>query len=220
MRAARVVLVASTHVAVPDGKELLVSNQHPIHVFINKARYDLPSPAQTGASLKALAGISSTDVLFLQQPHEDQVIANEATVTLKNGDHLHSQPPADYGSVDALLNEAGIPLDRRAVHRNAEGWSLLVISDYELPRGYQPDRVRLLLKLPPAFPDAAPDMFWVSPAVRAPNGGLPRAASGEHLLGQEWQRFSWHLAPGAWQPGVSTLRDYLRCVAARFQRLD
>lgn len=195
-------------------------NPHPIHVFINKAKYDLSSPTLTGASLKALAGISSADVLFLQQPHEDQVIANEASVTLKNGDHLHSQPPADYGSMDALLDEAGIPPDRRAVHRDAAGWSLLVLSDYELPRGYQPDRVRLLLKLPPTFPDAAPDMFWVHPAVRAPNGGLPRAAGGEHLLGQEWQRFSWHLAQGAWKPGASTLRDYLRCVAARFQRLD
>lgn len=197
-----------------------MSNPHPIQVFINKAKYELASPTQTGASLKALAGISPADVLFLQQPHEDQVIANEATVTLKNGDHLHSQPPADYGSLDVLLDEAGIPPDRRAVHRDSAGWSLLVLSEYELPRGYQPDRVRLLLKLPPTFPDAAPDMFWVHPAVRTPNGGLPRAASGEHLLGQEWQRFSWHLAQGAWKPGVSTLRDYLRCVAARFQRLD
>lgn len=194
--------------------------EHPIHVFINKQKFELASAVQTGAGLRALAGISPADVLFLQQPHEDIVVANEVTVTLKNGDHLHSQPPADYGSLDSLLDEAGIPSARRAVHRDAGGWSLLVLSEYELPRGYQPDRVRLLLKLPPTFPDAAPDMFWVYPAVRAPNGGLPRAASTEHLLGEEWQRFSWHLSQGAWKPGVSTLRDFLRCVAARFQRLD
>jgi hypothetical protein len=194
--------------------------EHPIHVFINNQKYELANPIQTGAALKALASIPAADVLFLQQPGEDQVIANEAAVTLKNGDHLHSQPPADYGSLETHLVEAGIQPDRRVVHQDAGGWSLVVLSEYHLPRGYRPDRVQLLLKLPPTFPDAAPDMFWIRPAVHAPNGGLPRGASTEHLLGEEWQRFSWHLSQGAWKPGVSTLRDYMRCVAARFQRFD
>ncbi len=198
--------------------------EHPLHVFINKQKVELPAPTQTGAGLKALADIPLGDVLFLQQPGDDLVIANDAPVTLKNGDHLHSQPPADYGALDTigpdLLQDAGLDVTRAAVHPEPGGWSFLVISDYRLPPGYAPDRVRLLLKLPPTFPDAAPDMFWVSPAVRSPNGCLPRATSPERLLGEEWQRFSWHLAPGAWTPGVSTLRDFLRCVAARFHRLD
>lgn len=199
-------------------------SEHPIHVFINKQKFELLSPTQTGASLKALAGVSLGDVLFLQQPGEDLVVANEASVTLKNGDHLHSQPPADYGALDSvqpdLLQEAGLDLGRSSLHQQPDGWTFLVISGYRLPRGYEPDSVQLLIKLPPTFPDAAPDMFWLWPAVRAPNGSPPRATSAERLLGEEWQRFSWHLAPGGWAPGVSTLRDYLRCVAARFQRLD
>ena len=193
--------------------------EHPIHIFINEQKHEISSPVQTGAGLKALAGIALADVLFLQQPGEDQVIANDASVTLKSGDHLHSQPPADYGSHEALIEEAGFGPGQRTVHQEA-GWSLLVLPEYQLPRGYEPDRVQLLVKLPPTFPDAAPDMFWVRPSVRAPNGGLPRATSAEHALGVEWQRFSWHLSPGAWKPGISTLRDYLRCVAARFHRFD
>jgi hypothetical protein len=68
-----------------------------IHIFINKKKFDLDNPIQTGASLKHLAGILLNDVLFLQQPHEDEVIPNDKEIALKNGDHLHSQPPADYG---------------------------------------------------------------------------------------------------------------------------
>lgn len=68
-----------------------------INVFINRTKYELTNPVQTGRALKQLAGIPLTDVLFLQQPHEDLVIANDSTVTLKSGAHLHSQPPADYG---------------------------------------------------------------------------------------------------------------------------
>jgi len=195
-------------------------SKHPIHVFINKMKYELESPVATGAALKALAGIAPSDVLFLQRPGDDEVVANEVQVTLKNGDHLHSQPPADYGAVDALCLETELGSGRGVLHAAPDGWTLLVVSDYRLPDGYEPTLVQLLLKLPPMFPDAAPDMFWVHPQVRTLGGALPRATSSERLLGQDWQRFSWHLAADAWKPGVSALRDFLRCVAARFQRLD
>ena len=196
-------------------------NEHPIHVFINKKKYDLSDPVQSGAALKQLAGIPLGDVLFLQQPGEDEVIANQAKVTLKNGDHLHSQPPADYGlDASVLVSEAGLAPQRVSLHSEPGGWTFLVISDYVLPAGFEPNRVQLLVKLPPGFPDAAPDMFWALPAVKTPTGSLPRATCIERLLGKDWQRFSWHLSPGAWKPGVSGLRDFLRCVNGRFLRLD
>lgn len=197
-----------------------MQSDHLIHVFINKKKFELDKPVQTGASLKKLAEIPLNDVLFLQQPGEDQILTNEAKIDLKNGDHLHSQPAADYGLGAAALLDAGLKPDRAVLHAESGGWTFLVIADYALPTGFRPDRVELLLKLPPTFPDAAPDMFWVHPEVKAPNGGLPRATSTERLFGKDWQRFSWHLAGGAWKPGVSTLRDYLRCVCARFLRLD
>lgn len=197
-----------------------MSPHHPIHVFINKTKYDLDNPSQTGASLKQLAGIALTDVLFLQQPGEDEVIANDATITLKNGDHLHSQPAADYGLEGAVVLEAGLDLERITQHPEPGGWTHLVIDRFALPEGFRPPLVKVLIKLPPQFPDAAPDMFWVHPAVVAPGGAAPRGTSVERLMDLDWQRFSWHLSPGAWKPGVSTLRDYLRCIRARFLRLD
>lgn len=197
-----------------------MSHHRPIHVFINKRKYELENPVQTGASLKQLAGIPLQDVLFLQQPGDDEVIGNDATVTLKNGAHLHSQPPADYGLGAVELREAGIDAARATIHEQPGGWSFLVISSYKLPSGFEPEGVDLLVKLPPAFPDAQPDMFWVHPAVKTQAGTLPRATCMEPLLGKDWQRFSWHLSSGAWQPGVSTLRDFMRCIAGRFLRKD
>lgn len=195
-------------------------HHHPVHIFINKRKYELDGAVQTGAGLKQLASIPLQDVLFRQVPGEDEVIGNDTKVTLKDGDHFHSQPPADYGLNQADLGEAGIDAARASVHQQPDGWSFLVISGYKLPGAFQPDGVDLLVKLPPAFPDAAPDMFWIHPAVKTAAGTLPRATSIESLLGKEWQRFSWHLAGGAWQPGTSTLRDFMRCIAARFIRQD
>jgi hypothetical protein len=197
-----------------------MASQHPIHVFINKTKYELENPVQTGASLKRLANIRLEDVLFLQSHGEDQVIANDAQVTLKNGDHLHSQPPADYGFDARHLQEAGVDASRATIHPQQGGWSFLVISGYNLPAGFEPGTVDLLIKLPPAFPDAQPDMFWVHPAVKTANGSLPRATSIESLIDKQWQRFSWHLGAGTWKPGMSTLRDFMRCVSARFLRMD
>lgn len=197
-----------------------MQHEHPIHIFINKKQYEIRDPVQTGASLKELAGIPLNDVLFLQRPGEDEVIPNDKKITLKNGDHLHSQPPADYGREAALLAGAGIPTERATLHPDAGGWQFLVISDFQLPEGFQPNRVELLIKLPPAFPDAAPDMFWVCPAVRTTAGNMPRSTTNERLLGKNWQRFSWHLAAGAWKPGVSDLRDFMRCIYSRFLRMD
>ena len=105
-----------------------MQHEHPIHIFINKKRYEIDNPVQTGASLKSLAGILLNDVLFLQQPGEDEVIPNDKKVTLKDGDHLHSQPPADYGWGAALLADASIPTERAVVHSEPGGWQFLVIS--------------------------------------------------------------------------------------------
>ena len=134
------------------------NHHHHIHVFINKKKYELDNAFQTGAALKHLAGIPLSDVLFLQRHGEDEVITNEMKITLKDGEHLHSQPPADYGfEGTALLSDAGLPPDRVSLHTEPAGWKFLVITDYLLPAGFQPNRVELLVKLPPGFPDAAPD---------------------------------------------------------------
>jgi len=144
-----------------------MQHEHRIHIFINKNKFEIENPVETGASLKNLAGIPLNDVLFLQRPGEDEVIPNDTKITLKDGDHLHSQPPADYGLGASLVAAAGIPAERAVLHPEAGGWQFLVISDFELPRGFEPNRVELLIKLPPGFPDAAPDMFWVLPWSRA-----------------------------------------------------
>jgi len=184
-----------------------------INVFINRTKYELAEETQTGAALKELGGIPLNDVLFLDQPHDDMVIANDATITLRNGAHLHSQPAADYGDEQryATIEE----------HPQPDGWRFLIYRGFRIPSEYRPDRVDLLIKLPPTFPEAAPDMFWVSPAVViTTTGGSPRGTGNVTLLNQTWQQFSWHLKPGAWRPGISDVRDFVRCVQARFERRD
>lgn len=187
-----------------------------VTVTIDGKDYSFADRHQTGRSLKERAGIPLTDVLFLDRPDEDEVIADDAKVALKCGDCFHSAPPANYGN--AYIDAASLGTSKLEVVRQADGWTFLFVNDYGLPGGYSSPVARLLVKLPPTFPDAAPDMFWLYPHIKTAAGTAPQGTSGEAVLGQEWQRFSWHLLPGAWRPGKSTLRDYMRCVRARLEK--
>jgi hypothetical protein len=188
-----------------------------VTVKINGTAYEFSNPHQTGRSLKLRAGIASTDVLFLNHPGEDKVIPDDAKIVLKCDDEFHSSPPANYGDGTAIkADDVGATLFETS--KQPDGWTFLIIPEFALPEAFLPRTVRLLIKLPPLFPEAAPDMFWVSPEVRLANGAAPQGTSSEGLLGLNWQRFSWHLQPGAWRPGTSSLRDYMRCVRARFEK--
>jgi Prokaryotic E2 family E len=206
-----------------DQKVLLDNGQHfwslapatqGVTVSINKKDYEFADPHQTGRSLKERAGIPASDVLFLDRPHEDEVIADDTKVVLKCGESFHSSPPANYGALAVsdvgFSNFESLP--------QPDGWTFVVVHDYSLPTGLSHALVNLLVKLPPTFPDGAPDMFWLSPEIRTASGVAPQGTSSEMLLGTVWQRFSWHLNPGAWRPGVSTLRDFMRCVRARLEK--
>ncbi len=192
---------------------------HAIEVFINKKLFKLANAVQTGRALKELADVPLADTLFLDRPHEDEVITNDMQVTLKNGDHLHTAPPADYGGGAPAAVTAAELGSAVEVLVQPDGWTFVVMHNFKLPPCYRPDTVKLLLKLPPQFPDASPDMHWISPPAQV-NGAAPKGTSMTNLLGEVWQQFSWHLKPGAWRPGVSELRDFLRAVRARFERRD
>ncbi len=185
-------------------------------IFINRSRYELAGEQQMGRALKALASVALSDVLFLRRPGADVVITNDETVLLKDGDHLYSQPPADYGGAAAasIVDD----LEGFDLFKQPDGWVFAIHSAFELPDAYLPKVVRLLVKLPPTFPEAAPDMFYVTPVVRTANGGVPVGATPATILGESWQQFSWHLKPGAWQPGFSDFREYMRCVRSRFEK--
>lgn len=101
-----------------------------------------------------------------------------------------------------------------------QGQICLVIKAYRLPAGYDPELTDLLLRLPPGFPDAQPDMFWCDPPVRlVSTGAYPQAAdSMEPYLGRTWQRFSRHLGAGVWKPGVDGLGSYLTLIRSELER--
>lgn len=100
----------------------------------------------------------------------------------------------------------------------AEGWFNLVFEAYQLPPGYNKPATKLLLRLPLAYPNGRPDMFWTDEDLTFKDGKVPKnAESIEVVLGKGWRRFSWH--PQNWNPAADDLRTYLEFVNRRLSQL-
>ncbi len=120
-------------------------------------------------------------------------------------------------------------LDQHIIELKAEGYAIdvvpdgsgdqsryfVVFKDYAIPPyNWGRTNVDLLLIIPGVYPNAKIDMFWVSPKITLPNGGVPEGAgSDEAYLGRTWQRFSWHASK--WNPGRDSVKTYLEVVNNR-----
>lgn len=95
----------------------------------------------------------------------------------------------------------------------------LVVFDVELPSGYHPETIDLLLRLPLQFPQAPPDMFWTDPVVSYAGGSVPpQTQVREHHMGRSWQRWSRHFGQSHWRPGVDDLRSYMTLIRSTLER--
>lgn len=105
--------------------------------------------------------------------------------------------------------------DFRFTASEGGGSLYVIIGDYILPPPYSPQSVELLIKLPPGYPSAKPDMFWTSPDVKLPGGSWPKSCEHhEDHFGRDWQRWSRHFPDGRWRPGTDSLRTYMAAIRA------
>ncbi len=94
------------------------------------------------------------------------------------------------------------------------GYICVVVKEFRLPAGYHVATSDLLIRLPPGFPDAQPDMWWFDPPARiAATGAFPQATeSTETYLGRSWQRWSRHFPAGQGRPGRRGLESYMTLI--------
>lgn len=103
--------------------------------------------------------------------------------------------------------------------RQDGGWAFLTFKEFPLPSGYNKTHTALLIKVPPGYPAAKLDMFWVDADLCIQNSGQPRAGCQlEDVNGKRWLRYSWHV--NEWSPGRDNLRRFLSTVRTRLKKLS
>jgi hypothetical protein len=73
------------------------------HLFVDAKRYETEKSSLTGVEIKAMAGITPTYQLFLEEEGDtpDKPISDSETVVLKEGEdtrHFYAVPPATFGT--------------------------------------------------------------------------------------------------------------------------
>lgn len=111
-----------------------------------------------------------------------------------------------------VLDDLGLDYDVETEDRH----TCIILSNFPLPTGLAPDTTDLLIRLPPGFPDVAPDMFWCAERImNAPSGTQPPQTQVQQLIcRRQWWRWSRHLN-GNWKP-TDDLRTFLKYIDTCF----
>ena len=97
----------------------------------------------------------------------------------------------------------------------------LLIYAFQVPLGYSGTRrVTLALEVPPSYPAAQIDMFYVFPRLRLTTGvGLPNTEVIETIMGQPFQRWSRHRGQGAaWKAEIDNVITHLALVESSLRK--
>lgn len=85
---------------------------------------------------------------------------------------------------------------------------LLIISDYELPEGYNHKLADLMIIIPSGYPTTELNMFYFCPEIQRQDNHPISTLTIENRIGRQWQRWSRHYE---WEQG-NGLVDHLEIV--------
>ncbi len=205
-----------------DGREQFITfkSDRSFRFVLDGRKFEWGLPFITGLQLKRLAGVdpNSYGVWLSQRVGDDKLIGNKEKVDLQ-GDGTERF----FTGIDTTTEGAGAvvlpPEDRDYLREQGieyeeviEGATkAVVLKGWSLPPArFDAGAADILILLPPAYPDCAPDMFYLMPWVRlAASQRYPTAADQPHAYaGKTWQRWSRH--NNAWRPGVDGIWTMVR----------
>lgn len=112
--------------------------------------------------------------------------------------------PADESYLDAMGHRWETRIEP-VPGGEARRW--LIIQDYLLPEGYSSEKVKLALDIPPTYPMAQIDMFYLLPSVALSSGvPIPNVQITAVINGQTFQGWSRHRV---WNPASDSVATQL-----------
>lgn len=127
-------------------------------------------------------------------------------------------------SVQQEFAEVALAFPGAQLLASSDGTQLVIVPAIRLPTGWSQQSTHVRFVVPAGYPYAAPDCFWADPNLRLGSGAMPQNTQlGNPTPSQPdpsmlW--FSWHLAGGSWNPGVSDLMTYIQVIKKRFEALQ
>lgn len=102
------------------------------------------------------------------------------------------------------------------------GGFLILVPSVDIGPGWNRPAANVIFVLPPGYPSAQPDCFWVEPeGFRLANGGTPQSSNDSNPIpgdvnpARRTTWFSWHLQ--SWNPNRDSLATYFGVVMKRLK---
>lgn len=193
-----------------------------ITILVNEKPYHVAKQTMTGAEIKTLASIPPDNRLFreIPGPGDDVFIPDSESVALKRGDHFYDLPRGVHGAltlaeriadeVAELVEEFG----RCDVQPQLDGSVVLVVGPVTLPAGWAQGTSRIVLVIPPGYPDQRPTGFFADGGLALVGGTTPKCAGQAQIAGEQLTSFCWN--PAVWDPSKDGLWKYAKLMAERF----
>lgn len=100
------------------------------------------------------------------------------------------------------------------------GTPLVIVPDVLLPVGWNKALTAIRFVIPPGYPHAQPDCFWVDADVLLATGALPQNSGATPIpeTNEPALWFSWHLK-NAWEPNRDTLSTWMSVILRRMEEI-
>jgi hypothetical protein len=193
-------------------------------IFINDERYAAPEAVLTGAQIKELGNVPPENRLFKEVPgpRDDVAIGDTDVVELRNGDRFYDLPRGVHGGptlqqflgpeLERIRRDLG-PVETRP---QPDGTLHLLIGPLVLPTGWSTSEARILILIPPGYPEQRPSGFLSEPGLLA-HGAQPKGSGLNQLGGETWTYFCWN--PATWNTSTDGLWKYIKLMAERFEEV-
>ncbi len=169
--------------------------------FLDEKRFDTDQEFVTPEFIRELAGVpDNIPIVHVRPDGTQRQLPEGEEFKLEDCTKLVTPPRfiRGLGRVEAELELV------RKLHPSAERTpSGVVIRDFDLPEIYQAKSTSLFVPVPPTYPHAPPDNFFVTWGLALRSGQAIGAYSGPVSIdGEQWGQFSFH-AQGPWRAAVN-----------------
>jgi len=194
-------------------------------VNIEGTKHPWPKSTITTEDVAELGGWDpSVGVLLIDKDNNERTLTPGEIIEIKPGMGFAKKVRFRRGDIQDRIEQELEML--QGVYRRIilHGKEWVMLSDYDLPPQWTPDRVSVCFQIPPAYPGTPPYGLYVDATLQyqgRPPDNYQNPAANQPPFAGTWSVLSWQPDPASWRPAAEprqgpNLLDWVRSFARRF----
>lgn len=194
-------------------------------VNIEGTKHSWPNSTITTEQVAELGGWDpSVGVLLIDKDNNERTLNPGETIELRPGMGFAKKVRFRRGDICDRIEQELQLLRRVYQGLKLHGREWVMLGNYALPSGWEPEQINVCFQIPPAYPGTPPYGLYVDTAVTfqgSPPANYQCPAANQPPFDGTWSVLSWQPDPASWQPAAEPTRgpnllDWVQSFARRF----